>query len=314
LNLRFGLGAGARDFVGERHRRSFFSSAASFLGGAFLVFASGALGFFANAIDLALQLLVCVLTNPCEFSSETRLGLGLDACDFFGGGASCCLFCRGPGFLQLALAHRRSFRLDAGHVFGLCLLGGFLRAAQFFGERFIRAGAHASHFVGELLLGLVAHLTKLGAQRFLRGSFGGGTSLGDCSFSLRSGFGFDASHFGRALLGSFGSHALELGGHLCGGFTLRGSLGFDARHFGRTLLRGFCAHALDLGGHLRSRFTLGSGFGFDARHFSGALLGSLGADALHFRRHLGSGLCLHERDFRGVHFGIDGVFRRELLA
>jgi hypothetical protein len=116
------------------------------------------------------------------------------------------------------------------------------------------------------------------------------------------------------LFRGFGTHALEFGGHLRGRFTLPRSLGFDTRHVGGALLSGLGAHALDLRRHLCSRFALRSSVGLDARHFRGALFGSFRPHAFDFRRHLRGSLCLDERDLRGVHLEIDGVFRRRPLT
>ena len=305
MDLDFGLRAGAGDFAGERHRRRFFCGAASLFGGSSLVFAPRTLGLFADAIDLALQLMVSVLAHAREFRRETDFSVGLDASHFLGGAAGGGLFGSGSGLLQVALAHGRGFCLNAGHVLGLRLFGRFLRALELFGERFIRACAHARQFVGELLLGLVAYLLEFGAQRLFRVGLGRGTRLRDRCFAQGRRFGFDSRHFGRALFRGFGTHALEFGGHLRGRFTLPRSLGFDTRHVGGALLSGLGAHALDLRRHLCSRFALRSRVGLDAhalhlrRHLCSrfALRSRVGLDAqaLHLRRHLCSRIALRSR-------------------
>ena len=241
MNLGFGLGACACDLVGQRHRRGFFCGLPRFLSGSFLVLASSAFGFFADAIDLTLELSIGVRANAGQFGGESRFSVGLDAGDFLGGRARRGLFGSSPCFLELAFAHRRGFRLHARDVFRLGALGSFLRALQLIGEGLVCAGTHARQFVGQLPLGFFANLSELGGERFTGGGLGGRSRLRDGGFTLCGRFGFHARHFRRALFRCLGTHALEFGRHLRGGLALRGRFRFDPRHLRRALLGGLCA-------------------------------------------------------------------------
>jgi hypothetical protein len=309
LNLCFGLGACPCNFVGQCEGCRFFCSTASVVGRSLLVLAARALGFLAHPIDLTLKLPIGIRAHTRKLICKASFGVGLDARDFLRQGARGRFFGRCSGLLKLALPHGCRLGLHASHVLGLGALGSLLRALQLFGESLVGARAHSGQFVGQLSLGLFANLSKFGAEGLACGGFGLCSCLCHSRFALRGGLDFDSSQFGRTLFRGLSANSFELGRHFRGGFPLRRGFRFDSGYFGSSLLRRFRPDALDFGRHLGGHLALSRCFGFDPSELGGAQLRGFGTHAFDFGRHPGIGLCLNERNLRGVDLGVHGLCR-----